>query len=585
MNKKYPDIDTGDYVNADSDRARVVELEKMFTASRDARRHRVAKWRRAEELYQGKILAPFGLPKYKSKIEPNIIHSVIETSYAIFTDRNPVVDVMPRREDQIQQAKMAQEILHYTMSKKKAQRAVNNMKRDGLLYGNGYIKIAVIDDEIEFICCDPFTVFIDPLATNLQDAKCVTFATPSYVDDVMDTYGKKVTPEGAMNEYMSFVKHDEKYASDKATSADILKEISPTDSKKKSADSLYRGGQVILKESWYYRGSELWLSTWCGNILLQDKKSPYPFIPLVTFQNYQSGHTIYGKGEPEVIESLAVGASIALSQAMDNLVASTNPAMVMSKSLAKTQGNRPSDKPGQVYYVNSPADIIQRLPAASISPASLPMAETMMSLADTISGIHEVSRGFNPTGVTAGKAIQQLQEASQQIIRAKEREVGTEAVVELYRMTLHLLAKNYSKPISIRRRAEDGTGYEFIKVQPYNLDPDMDFHYVPGSAMPESRANRMDQAIDLLQLGLLDQESFWLWTQRDITQDKLDEIAKARAEKQQALQAEMDTISNSTDEDEILDSLLRSREISGMGQETDQILTNRSNGGNVNPTK
>jgi hypothetical protein len=113
----------------------------------------------------------------------------------------------------------------------------------------------------------------------------------------------------------------------------------------------------------------------------------------------------------------------------------------------------------------------------------------------------------------------------------------------------------------------------------------MDFHYVPGSAMPESRANRMDQAIDLLQLGLLDQESFWLWTQRDITQDKLDEIAQARAAKQQALQAEMDTISNSTDEDEILDSLLRSREISGMGQETDQILTNRSNGGNVNPTK
>jgi len=585
MKKEYPEIDASQYNNADDDRKRVVELEKMFTASRDARRHRVGKWRRAEELYQGKILAPFGLPKYKSKIEINIVHSIIETSYAIFTDRNPVVDVLPRREEQVENAKITQEVLNYTMAKKKVQRAVNNMKRDGLLYGNGYIKIAVINDEIEFICCDPYTVFIDPLATNLQDAKCVTFATPSYVDDIKELYGKDVTAEGSMNEYMSFVKYDEKLASDKASTSDILSPVGPQDSKQKSADSDYRGGQAIVKESWYYKDGKMWVSTWCGNILLQDKKSPYPFIPLVTFQNYQSGHTIYGKGEPEIIESLCVGASIAMSQGMDSLISTTNPAMIMSKSLAKTQGNRPTDKPGQVYYVNSRADIIERLPAGSISPATLPMAETMMSLADTISGIHEVSRGFNPTGVTAGKAIQQLQEASQQIIRAKEREVGTDAIVDLYKMTLHMLSKNYSKSIPIRRRSEDGSGYEFIKVNPYDLDPDMDFHYVPGSAMPESRANRMDQAIDLLQLGLLDQESFWLWTQRDITQDKLDEIAKAKATQQEAMNKEMQVMQESTDENEILDSILRARSLSGMDQETEDTLNTRINGGNANQKK
>ena len=141
------------------------------------------------------------------------------------------------------------------------------------------------------------------------------------------------------------------------------------------------------------------------------------------------------------------------------------------------------------------------------------MAETMIKLADTVSGVHDITQGRNPTGVTASRAIQQLQEASQQVIRAKEREIGTDAIIDIYKITLKLIANNYDKPIDIRRFSEEGTGYEFNKVQPYELSDDMDYKYVPGSSLPESRASLMDQAIDLLQLGLLDAESFWRWSQ------------------------------------------------------------------------
>ena len=92
----------------------------------------------------------------------------------------------------------------------------------------------------------------------------------------------------------------------------------------------------------------------------------------------------------------------------------------------------------------------------------------------------------------------------------------------------------------------------------------MDFSYVPGSSMPDSRASRMDQAVDLLQLGLLDAESFWRWTQGDITKDILDQIAQAKAEQQRQIEAEVDTISQSTNEDEIMDSLLRYRSLNGI---------------------
>ena len=564
MAKDYPkDVNVEKYASQDFDR--VNELEKMFQSAKDARKAQVARWRRNEELYNGQMLKPFNLPKYKTRIEPNVIHSVVETMFSILTDRPSKVDLMPKKESQIESALKAQEAVEWVMADKKAQRAIRYMKRDGLIYGNGFLKTCIVDDEVAFIVPDPFTVFIDPLATSIEDAQCIVFATPTYVDIIEKKYGKKVGAEGKMNEYRAFIKLNKQYATDKVPE---LESQSPLEEDGSSQD--YKGGQALLKECWYYKGGELRLATFAGKTLLQDEKAPYAFMPLVTFKNYPSAHSIWGKGEPEVIESLAVGSSIALSQGMDNLILQGNPVVVMSKSLSKIPGNRMTDKPGQVLWTNNPSEQINRLPAGNISASTLPFAQSMIELADMVSGVHEISRGINPTGVVASRAIQQLQEASQQIIRAKEKSIGSDAVIDIYKNTLSLLAKNYAKTISIRRYAEDGSGYQFEDVQPYDLDDDLDFAYKEGSSMPESRVGRFDSAIDLLQLGLLDEEGFWRWTQMDITKEKLQEISQMRQQRQQQVEQEVNTISNSTDEDEIMDSLLRYRELTGGGAQDAQ---------------
>ena len=555
----YPKNIDVDAYNSES-LEKVNELEKMFQSAKDARKAQVARWRRNEELYNGEMLKPFNLPKYKTRIEPNIVHSVVETMFSILTDRPSKVDLMPKKESQIDSAIKAQEAVEWVMADKKAQRAIRYMKRDGLIYGNGFLKTCIVDDEIAFIVPDPFTVFIDTLATSIEDSQCVIFATPTYVDVIEKRYGKKVGAEGKMNEYRSFIKSSKKYATDKVPE---LESQSPLEEDGNSQD--YKGGQALLKESWYYKGGELRLATWAGKTLLQDEKAPYKFMPLVTFKNYPSAHSIWGKGEPEVIESLAVGSSIALSQGMDNLILQGNPVVVMSKSLSKIPGNRMTDKPGQVLWTNNPAERVARLPAGNISSSTVPFAQSMIEYADMVSGVHEISRGVNPTGVVASRAIQQLQEASQQIIRAKEKSIGSDAVIDIYKNTLSLLAKNYAKTINIRKFAEDGSGYQFDEVQPYDLDDDLDFSYKEGSSMPESRVGRFDSAIDLLQLGLLDEEGFWRWTQMDITKEKLQEISQQRQQRQQQVEQEVNTISTSTDEDEIMDSLLRYRELTGGG--------------------
>ena len=245
-----------------------------------------------------------------------------------------------------------------------------------------------------------------------------------------------------------------------------------------------------------------------------------------------------------------------------------NPAIVMSKSMVKNMGNRPTDKPGQIFYTNGPHEGVTRLPAGNISSSTLPLAQSMIQLADTVSGVHDITQGRNPSGVTSGKAINMLQEASQQIIRTKEREVGQDAVVDLYRFTLEILKNNYEEPIQMRNVSKETGQYEFRTVNPYEIDSDMDYRYIPGSALPENRASRFDQALELVQLGLLTPEQFWRWTQKDISKDILEEILEQKKVMQEGMQRDQDTLENSTDKEEILNTLLKRKAMSQGEEET-----------------
>lgn len=549
----------GDYTPSKSDLKSLKQMDLMFETAKKAKEHKIGRWRRNEELYRGDFFKPFKLPKYKSRVVANTVHSTVETIYSILTDRNAKTDIMPKREDQIEQAKIAQEAVESEMDKNKFHRAVASMKKDGLIYGNGFLKLNYDTENasIRYSVPDPYTVFIDPLATTLQDASCVIFATPKYVKDIRESYpnGKYVKSEGVLNEYKSFVKHNDKHAETKDYKTD-LKEESPAYREDGSNDKGYKGGQALLKEAWYWEGKQLYVCTWAGKILLQKEKSPYDFMPLTTFKNYNDPHSIWGKGEPEIIETLAVGTSILLSQGLDNIIYQGNPAVVMSKAMAKHPGNRPTDKPGQIFYTGGPHETINRLPAGDISASTLPMAQNLMTITDTVSGVHDITQGRNPSGVTAGRAIAQLQEASQQIIRTKEREVGQDAIIDAYKFTLSILKNNYEKTIDIRNYSE-GSGLEFRTVAPYDLDDDMDYKYIPGSSMPESRASRFDQALDLLQAGVLDPEKFWRWTQKDISKEILEEILEIKKAEEEQQMADMMAIGQGTDEDEIMEAKLR----------------------------
>ena len=581
------------YAPSEKERKKLKFQHKMFQASSKARSHKVKRWRRNEELYNGDFFKPFKLPKYKSRIVANIVHSTVETIYSILTDRFPKVDFMPKTEEQITSAIVSQEVVESVLEKGKCNRAIRSMKKDGIVYGNGFLKLHIDqENNVDFTVPDIYQVFVDPLATSIENAKCVTFAVPTYLKDIRANYdkGKFVKAEGKLDEYRSFIKNKEDDDSPSQVSTVTGGESPPnktTDYMEKSPivdewEDDYGGGMALLRETWYWEGDKLMLCTWTDKVLLQLTESPYPFIPVVMFKNYADEHHFWGKGEPEVIEPLAVGTSILLSQGVDNLIYHGNPAWVMTKNVVKNPQMRPTDKPGQVFYVDNPSQSVQRLPAGNISSSTLPVAESLLKMADQVSGVHDITQGRNPSGVTSGRAIGQLQEASQQIIRTKEREVGSDTIVSLFKYALHMLKYNYNKVIKVRKESQSGKGYEFFSVAPHELDSDLDYKYIPGSSMPESRASRFDQALDLVQLGLLDQKQFWMWTQKDVSKDILESMLQQEKAREDEIQRLVQIIETSTDEQEIQQAQLMLRELmTGQDQQSNnpQEEEGESNGG------
>ena len=85
----------GDYTPSKSDLKSLKQMDLMFETAKKAKEHKIGRWRRNEELYRGDFFKPFKLPKYKSRVVANTVHSTVETIYSILTDRNAKTDIMP----------------------------------------------------------------------------------------------------------------------------------------------------------------------------------------------------------------------------------------------------------------------------------------------------------------------------------------------------------------------------------------------------------------------------------------------------------------------------------------------------------
>jgi len=332
----------------------------------------------------------------------------------------------------------------------------------------------------------------------------------------------------------------------------------------------------------------------CNRVLLEDGPNPYDDgqIPFQRLLNYVLPREFWGMSEVEQLEGPQKTFNKILNFALDVMTLMGNPIWVVDTS-ADIDTDNLINKPGLVVE-KAPGSEVRREEGVQLQPYVLQLADKMVEWFDSVSGSQDVSRGVQPTGITAASAIDSLQEAAQTRLRQKSR--NTDAYLqdlgqqwnsrtfqfrtapEMFRLTgkdgmeqfFRAHVEEYEKtPAQTDVDPMTGQAVEVapaemgkrMVVQPYAKDPTtgkatglmnleeqktyeirgkLDCRVITGSSLPFAKAEKEARQFKLFEAGVIDPEELLKSLDYPNYQMVLQRIAeKAAADAQAAQQAEM----------------------------------------------
>lgn len=238
------------------------------------------------------------------------------------------------------------------------------------------------------------------------------------------------------------------------------------------------------------------------NTYLWDK---YPYIK---GDSYSDENNFWGYSIVEQIEGLVLDINKKVSQISAYIDKTARPALINPKTTG-IDSSKISNLPGMHLR---PINHIVALAIRYLDMPSLPVdfykyLELLLKLVDIITGIHDVTEGRKPAGVSAASAIVALQEKAETILREKIRNLDL-IIEERGRMWVSLAQNWYTEKRKLNMSGADAKKLgEFVDFSGSDLKGEFAFEVVTGSTMPKSVFVRREHDIQLFQSGAIDQRA------------------------------------------------------------------------------
>ena len=562
----------------DADEKKAIKLvEDMFDRARKHRAQYDEKWLDYYRMFRGKQWKE-QRPSYRHSEVVNLVFRTIQSLVPIQVDHRPRFEFLPQEPGDLELSEILNEMSEADWQKKGWSEQELEVVYDANFYGTGLSKVVVKEEmgrpEIVYESADPFYCFPDPDARDVnKDCGFFVYAEPMdirkvkklYPDkaqwlkaDIMDLMKGSKTDlaplkfrSAADNKVMAEGGTPDPSQKDKALL--ITAWIAPdflTDDyeevEKKGIDDVTGAERVegYEQRAKYPNGRKI---VTCNGVLLEDNKDGMGYddneIPFQRYVNYLLPREFWGISEVEQLEGPQKIFNKLVSFALDVLTLMGNP-------IWKVHGASGVDpeslvnRPGLIVeWDGDPAHEPKREEGVSLQPYVLQMVDRMGEWFDSIAGSNDVTRGVQPTGVTAASAINSLQEASHTRVRQKQRNldvylqhVGRQwlsrvlqfrTAPEVYRLTGVEGAQKYFKahveeydqvdPQTQRPTGEKGRK---LIVQPYNSEGQMDLDQrqayevrgkfdvkvSTGSSLPFAKAEKEEKLLNLFQAGIIDEE-------------------------------------------------------------------------------
>jgi len=513
-------------------------------------------------------------PSWKSSPVENYVFSKVETIIPILTDNRPTIHVLPRDPEFSEYAEHIHNLLGYHWDRLNMDDIVLEATKNSLIFGKGFY-YTYWDYDIGDIACesvDPQNIFVDPMARSIKKCRYLVHVARMSVWDIINQwpdaagkveYGAQTVEEPSPKTGWTSLDRVSVHAGAAYADPSIptgrvvpwvgarLDDVGQPDAESVQVLQFWIRDPSVTREPLMSRGGEQMTDAEGNKLFLENQKypggrhivlagdtiihdGPNPFLHGEFPYVEQDCHKVPGEFWcVSVVQNLIspqMELNKALGQVIDNKNLMGNAQWVVSSD-AGIKADQITAKPGLVI-VKTRGSEVER-----VSPEALPsyiqeFIEGRKRSLDDISGVYDTTQGRKPTGITAGVAIESLQEAAATRLRALVRNLEN-AVRNVGQQWVGVAQQFYEDAKMVRVTDPDTGEFTFDSITPEMIQAQWEVQVAAGSTLPRSREVRQGQAVELFQLGVFDEEALLEWIQHP-GRDKL--LARIRARQEKALE-------------------------------------------------
>jgi len=193
-----------------------------------------------------------------------------------------------------------------------------------------------------------------------------------------------------------------------------------------------------------------------------------------------------------------------------------------------------TSEPGQVVEYNPGMPAPQPLPLQGLPSYVLQEIDRLVQDMDDVSGQHEISRGQNPSQVTAASALTYLQEQDESKLASSVASVE-EFIEKIARLYLKYVVYYWDLPRTVRVVGRDKIVDAAI-WKGSDIQGNTDLRVEAGSAIPQGKMQKQAFLLDLYKLGALDPSMLFELLEMNDLNDANQEFL---VDKQQAMRENM----------------------------------------------
>ena len=348
----------------------------------------------------------------------------------------------------------------------------------------GHIKpIEFTLGDTDLLVRSPFNIYPQPGKTKLRDMRIIGDAELMDVDEVEETYKKKVSPEVdtslvRVHQNIEGIIAVSGYSQEKPDNVTTVKEM------------------YILPCRQFPKGAKV---VWTQDTLLHIEEECYD-LPFVHFGLIEMPGKFWYKGIVDDLIPLQRRWNALLSKIEMHNDFYNDPPIIVDPNYIDIDNW--TSEPGQIFEAKKPMMAGQHpwvMPVPALDQAILRELDILDKQFEVVPVLHKVSYGEGTPHAKSGIAINFLQEKDDDIIRPLIENIET-GYADVFKRDFKLCQENYEEDRGFAIVGEDNET-EWIEFKRANLDANIDVGVEPGSAMPRSKVAQQAMVLDMLQAG------------------------------------------------------------------------------------